>query len=105
MPFDSTWIVDPRIEVLKKGRARIEKSWSQGWDERFREHWWQFWRRQGSDCAATAIGWDDGALLVLLHEIGAPFGDDCDLYEWNDAPGRTKQDVLDLYDNAIASLQ
>jgi hypothetical protein len=106
MPFDGKGYIDPRVGTLRRGRTKIMESWGQGFNAEipFHKHWWEFWRRPYLFCAATAVGENRDAMLVLLREIEVPFGTVFDLYEWNDAPGRTKAEVLSLYDRAIAGL-
>lgn len=105
MPFDGKTITDLRVEILQRARARVALRWSQGWDETpERNHWWQFWRKREAWCAHMALEGVEAALLVLLHALGVPWGDEYDLYEWNDEPDRTQGDVLALNDRAIASI-
>lgn len=40
--------------------------------------------------------------IYALSVAGSPQGQHTSIVQWNDAPGRTKKEVLDLFDSAIA---
>jgi hypothetical protein len=86
MPFDGTHL-SPVTQALIAGRRRIEEGWCQG-----------VMRTWGAVCAVGAISRNPKALEVLQRAIG----EGCYIPKWNDMPGRSKEDVLDLYDRAIA---
>ncbi len=99
MLYDKRWDVkeSETVRVLRAARERIERGWCQGTglDER------------GNVCALAALGgqfrdgqtmFADRAMRLLRDAIGGR----C-VPEWNDAPGRTKSDVLAAYDRAIAA--
>ena len=49
----------------------------------------------------TGAGADETNEVAAMEEaIGIP-----DIGEWNDAPGRTQDEVVDLFDKAIAQLE
>lgn len=93
MPFDSLSATSPVIEVLREGRARIERGWCQhvGYTD-------------GRRCVMTAmVGTDTPTVksaCTALYKAGG-FKDNADAVTWNDAPDRTQADVLALYDKAI----
>jgi hypothetical protein len=84
MPFDGTRLT-PVTQALIAGRRRIEDGWCQG-----------VMRRRGAVCAIGAISRNAGALEVLYRAFGEGH-----IPKWNDTPGRSKEDVLALYDRAI----
>jgi hypothetical protein len=73
-------------QALIAGRRRIEEGWCQG-----------AVRKRGAVCAMGAISDNVEALVVLYRAFGGP-----GIPRWNDMPGRSKEDVLALYDRAIA---
>ncbi len=85
------------VTILRAARERIERGWCQneGMDA------------DGNVCALVALGeqFTYGQDLFrsepmrLLREAARSL---C-IPEWNDAPGRTKSDVLAAYDRAIAA--
>ena len=87
MPFDGTEL-SPVTQALIKGKRRIEAGWCQ-----------HAGRARGMVCAAVAIG-DAPIESVLLFQraIGT-----LHIADWNDAPGRTKEEVLAAYDLAISA--
>ena len=103
MPFDgkdlSPKYLSPVACALMRGRSRIERGWCQG--------------KMASPTGVCAIGALSGA-VVYGHEaeravkiLNLAIGEGSsqswhDVIRWNDAPGRTKEEVLDLYDRAIA---
>lgn len=61
-------------------------------------------------CTAGAVmaAAHDWLIMPLLKPLARAIESDSQdfeqtVYEWNDAPGRTKQDVLDLFDKVLAS--
>lgn len=97
-------------EILRAAKALIEtRGWCQG-DEA------SIWGPpNGPCCAATAISqlnipWSggqsfqgNGAIKLLKQAAGLPeiYG----LAQWNDAPERTKEEVLAAYDKAITAAE
>lgn len=102
MPFDGThYITEDHIRsILRQGRARVERGWCQNHYEQHRR-WYEFGKPKASYCLLGAINEDEDAIIPLLHAIGLPFGDFEDLWEWNDAPERTKEEVLAVFDAAL----
>jgi hypothetical protein len=86
MPFDGTQL-SPVTQALIAGRRRIEEGWCQG-----------SMRTREGVCAIGAISYNPKAIEVLYRA----FGEDRYIPKWNDAPGRSKEEVLALYDRAIA---
>jgi hypothetical protein len=91
-------------EILRAGKQRIETNgWCQGDELAIRG------KEPGPCCAATAppfwINLNDvmNALDVLKRTIG--LDDSTQLANWNDAPGRTVEEVLAAYDKAIAAAE
>lgn len=95
------------VDVLRAARERIEKGWCQG-DYARSKHG----RVVDSDDPEAALWCASGALWaeVDLSQIDV-YGhaqslleryvaDDC-IEDWNDAPGRDKAEVLNLFDKAI----
>jgi hypothetical protein len=91
------------LPVLRAGRQRVERGWCQGWCAKndageFRMPW-------ESDATQVCVR---GALGFPFESKGARDAEDV-LGEcaeplvalWNDAPGRTQDEVLDLFDAAI----
>jgi hypothetical protein len=86
MPFDGIDL-SATTQALIRGRRRIEAGWCQG-----------VMRTRKAVCAVGAVSSDDKALRMLHRAFGRQGG----LPDWNDEPTRTKDDVLSLYDRAIA---
>jgi len=85
MPFDGTEL-SPVTQALIVGRRKIELGWCQGAG-----------RVRGSVCAAVAISEAPAEAVLLLQRIvGTPY-----IADWNDVPGRTKDEILAAYDRAI----
>jgi hypothetical protein len=84
LPFDGLSL-SPVTRALIAGRERIERGWCQNAG-----------RLGDSVCAGVAIG-DVVALGVFREAIGHH-----DISFWNDSPKRTKEDVLNTFDRAIA---
>jgi hypothetical protein len=118
MPFDATPspVVNPVIERLEAGLARIEKGWCQGAaakDKNGKEP--RSGKRAVSFCAAGAVVYgykfsvNDPAVEYLLKAINQadptifyyPIGHRGNIPIWNDSPHRTKEDVIRLYQRAI----
>ena len=85
------------VEVLRAARAKIEKGWVQYTYEHEADGAPIAW------CAAGAISRQHlsvnesaGAYLLLRRVCGETVS------AWNDAPGRTKEEVLAAFDRAIA---
>lgn len=90
------WIV----QKLTEARALIEQGWCQG------DYY------EDSDCGTKycAVGAiraaaEDQSYFYCLDYLGQVLGmitaSLCNVPNWNDAPGRTQQEVLALYDRAI----
>ena len=93
MPFDGIEL-SPITKTLMKGRKRIEAGWCQG-----------AFRMGGAVCAVGAVSEDpdDPVVSTALKVLESAFGSAVtDIPEWNDSPDRTKEEVLALYDRAIA---
>jgi hypothetical protein len=91
-------------EILRAGKNAIEtRGWCQG--DELAIHG----PPNGPCCAATAIGpYEDDPFdfrAVNLLRQAAGIGGDMGLATWNDAPERTKADVLAAYDKAIAAAE
>jgi hypothetical protein len=86
MPFDGTQL-SPVTQALIAGRRRIEEGWCQG-----------AMRTREGVCAVGAISYNPKAVEVLYRA----FGGRSSIPRWNDTPGRSREDVLALYDRAIA---
>lgn len=85
MPFDGTEL-SPITQALIRGRQRIEAGWCQ-----------RAMRTREGVCAVAAVSFHADALRMLQRALGRD-----GVPVWNDAPTRTKDDVLCLYDRAIA---
>jgi len=89
------------IEVLKEAREKIRQGWCQGGPAR--DH------RDATISTGdpNACKWClFGALMAVTDDWDGPRAaikefTGCSLAEWNDAPGRTKAEVLALLDKAI----
>lgn len=85
-------------ELLKLGRTRVEKGWTKG---RYKDD-------EGNVCALGAIGFAGrtlpvGALLARDYLNTCAFEYDYDgIVSFNDSPDVQKEDVLSLFDCAIA---
>jgi hypothetical protein len=99
MPFDGTQLA-PVTKALIAGRRKLEKGWIQGG-----------LRRSDGVCAVGALGSHSEyeACITMMHALGVlqnAFWDigvrDQSIPEWNDSPNRKCDDVLALYDRAIA---
>lgn len=106
MPFDGSQL-DDVTKLLIEGRGRIERGWCQG---RF--------EAPGAVCMLGAIRWNAtwtpeaearlpttmAARNRLSDAIGMRETDRAHIPYWNDAPGRTKDEVLAAFDKAIAQI-
>lgn len=99
MPFDGTNL-GAVTRVLIEGRRRVAESWCQGT--------WRGWSVSGGHCAVFAISRQNAgettpvALAALARAVYGS-NDPQGIVPWNDAPGRTKEEVLAAYDRAIAA--
>lgn len=90
-------------EILRAGKQRIETlGWCQG-DEKAMGH-------DGKLGYCTATAMCDGDLKSSLDAIGFlkkvnGIDDKAGIFVWNDAPERTKEDVIAAYDKAIAEAE
>jgi hypothetical protein len=97
MPFDNVPLASPLVLMLQAARSKIEQGWCQG-----------AMRQRGKVCMFGALSHeDDGSLsraaaevlLAAIHSRGYSHGQ---VTAFNDAAGRTKEQVLEVYDAAIA---
>ena len=93
-------------ELLTEARARIARGWTQGANAR---------NAAGGVTLAwaeEAVCWDTMGAVACRDDdwttaepawaaLRAAVGGETWVAEWNDAPGRTREDVLALYDRAI----
>src|SRR5712664_469512 len=86
MPFDGTQL-SQTTQALIDGRRRIEAGWIQGG-----------MRSRDGVCLVGSISSEPEAQRLLQLALGS----DVIPAWWNDTPGRTKEDVLALYDRAIS---
>ncbi len=86
MPFDGTQL-SPTTQALIEGRRRIEAGWCQ-----------KTMRTREGVCAVAAVSHCPDAVTTTLQKALGRWN----IAAWNDEPDRTKQDVLALYDRAIA---
>ena len=92
MPFDGSGL-DDVTKLLIEGRDRIERGWC-----RNRLQW------NGAVCMLGAIGWGErpsARQLAARNRLARAIGT-YHVPRWQDAPERTKTDVLAAYDAAIA---
>lgn len=105
------------VELLKAARERVAKGWCQGWfakDAAGEETLEELgdacaWCVRGAIYASAKHGEPESvsaemALHDTLKDSGAALSVVGPLEEWNDAPGRTQAEVLDLFDRTIARL-
>lgn len=93
------------IEVLKESRALIEKGWCQI-HTAVNHSGQSTWTGCPTACKWCAFG----AVMAVTGDWNKPYAILRDLTvgslaEWNDAPGRTQAEVLDLFDRAIAKAE
>lgn len=104
MPFDGTQLDEVTL-LLIRGREAIERGWCQG-----------SYAKGDAVCMEGAVGRRNGYCLssVIKHAIDRlranaissmkrSFELPTELTTWNDAPGRTKEEVLAAFDRAIAN--
>jgi len=99
MPFDGTdyQILSPATHMLIDGRRRVQTGWSQ-----------RIMRQRGSVCMIGSLTITDyevfavaeQLILEAIHELGYAHSS---VVAFNDDPCRTKEQVLEVYDLAIAS--
>jgi len=104
-------MADTRTILIKARELIATKGWTQGrWaldaagkPAMADEHATCFCSWGAIVTAARGFGWDSEAeytaCCVFAEAIGA--GDTGRLIKWNDAPGRTKEEVLAAFDRAI----
>ncbi len=94
MPFDGTTYL-PVVELLAEGRRKIEAGWCQG---KIRE--------RGAVCMMGALRSQNFATIkaaeARLRKVILRAGFARGIVEFNDFPGRTKGQVLAIFDAAIA---
>ncbi len=98
MPFDAEITTKSRdLIVLEKARARIARGWVNH-APRYKNTW----------CIVETVEWLDIPILLpaLGFDDGGPVwgGPFRAAVDWNDAPGRTKAEVLARFDAAIERL-
>ncbi len=96
MPLDGTQVTNPVIEMLREGRAKIERGWCQRISL----------SPTGAVCALGALSEPSGFIKITAAtealRAAAGAGHLSEISRWNDSPERTQADVLALYDRAIA---
>lgn len=109
------------VNLLISGRARIEQGWTQGHFLKHhykRAHWWSTDRKKvesTSYCSVGALNGSGFASGVLQAEqflaqaitgstISSAFPESI-VIGWNDTKGRTKEEVLAMFDKAITLAQ
>jgi hypothetical protein len=97
MPFDGSQYVtaSPVTQMLMEARQQVELGWCQ-----------HSMRQRGSVCMIGALEIDDytqfiGAEALLLEAIGSLGHSHSSVAAFNDDLGRTKNEVLKVYDRAI----
>jgi hypothetical protein len=98
MPFDGAHyqVLSPVTQMLIDGRQRVEDGWSQ-----------RVMRRRGAVCmvgSLTITDYEDycsaeQSMLEAIHALGYAYSS---VVAFNDDPRRTKEQVLEVYDTAIA---
>lgn len=88
------------LDILKKGRSRIEKNWIQ---ERYIEpHWFG----PHGYCTLAAINADEMSVHALRESLIVLRPDySHGIVSFNDSTSTRKEDVLALFDHAIKSIQ
>lgn len=90
MPLDDSQL-DEVTKLLIEGRERIEQGWCQ-----------YATRKDGAVCMVGAIYTTvDNTYCDAVRRLQRVI-DMVDIVVWNDAPGRTQDEVLDAFDKAIA---
>jgi hypothetical protein len=89
-------------EVLVKARNRLARR--HGWHGR-RVHLFGDARCAGLAISDAAGGYHGAALRAFYAATGeaGAYAGPISIYRWNDAPGRTKKEVLAAFDRAIAA--
>ena len=82
--------VSPVVMRLMEGKDCIDRCWVNRMPKGSHEH-----------CAWTAVSYCAKSINYLATVLDARIPS-LSIPMWNDAPGRTKEEVLDLYDRAIA---
>jgi|SRR5690242_12698165 hypothetical protein len=96
MPFDgSNRTISALTRLLADGRQHLDQGWCQ-----------HRTRQRGSACMVGSLGISNyeefiAAERLLLKAIVALGHTQSSIAQFNDAPGRTKQQVLEVYDRAI----
>ena len=98
MPFDGTdyKVLSPVTHMLMDGRQRVQNGWSQ-----------RVMRQRGSVCMIGSLTITDyevyavaeGLILEAIHGLGYAY---LSVVAFNDDLRRTKKEVLEVYDTAIA---
>ena len=98
MPFDGTdyQVLSPVTHMLMDGRQRVQNGWSQ-----------RVMRQRGSVCMIGSLTITDyevyavaeGLILEAIHGLGYAY---LSVVAFNDDLRRTKKEVLEVYDTAIA---
>jgi hypothetical protein len=98
MPFDGAnyQILSPVTQMLMDGRQRVQNGWSQ-----------RIMRRRGSVCMIGSLTITDYEvyciaeefILEAIHGLGYAYSS---VVAFNDDPFRTKEQVLEVYETAIA---
>lgn len=85
------------VKRLRKARALVVRGWWQGAWSNFAE------RPDGNpDCFCAWGALAEAGLRDYVTEY--PDGETVGLVTWNDRPGRTKAEVVAMFDNSIAAL-
>lgn len=84
----------PAVQALLDGRAKIAKGWCQGSFSIDRPECFG----GAAYCSLGAVGRFNKVALYLCSSLPP---DSNGLVSYNDAPGRTQDDILALYDRAI----
>ena len=102
---------DNALRLLRMGRRRIEQGWCQGdwardangeptppWDETA-VSWCATGAALTEDCNDDDSGWWEA--LTQLKNVLIEQARGNDVPRWNDTKGRTRKEVLEVYDRAI----
>ena len=99
------------LDGLRRARALVERGWTKGEPARnaagegchpSSQHAVE-WSAFGAIYATVPTYADYLAACARLQDLIGASPEDLNLSLWNDAPGRTQADVLDLFDRAIAA--
>lgn len=87
------------VDILRSARALIERQWCQGNDKASAAN------HAYGHCVVSALAYSDPWYQVARDALQTAIGADSWLHvvAWNDAPERTKEDVLAAYDRAISA--